>query len=301
MATTPAAARPRSRSGFGGQGRARIGRLSRRAFLYLLSAIVVLIVAFPLFWMISTSFKSKTEMYVLPPSLFPLQWTLGNYADLFANTNFGDYYRNSLIVAIAATSLSLLVGSLAAYSLGRFRFRGLGVYSRIILIVYMLPSALLVIPLYILATQLHLQDTLFVLIITDSTFTLPFTIWLLRAYFATIPVDLEDAAMIDGCSRLAALFKVVLPIAVPGIIATSIFAFTSAWNEFLFALVFISTDELRTLPVGLLGWIGTGDSQMNLWNMLLAAAVLMTLPVLVFYGVVQRYLVVDLSAGGAKG
>jgi ABC-type glycerol-3-phosphate transport system permease component len=145
-----------------------------------------------------------------------------------------------------------------------------------------------------------LQDKLLGLIIANSTSALPFTIWLLRSYFATIPIELEEAAMIDGSGRFGAFAKVVLPLALPGIIATSLFAFTAAWNEFLYALVFINTDELRTLPVGLNSWIGGGDSQMDVWSMLLAAAVLTTAPVLVFYGLVQRHLVVDLSAGGTK-
>jgi ABC-type glycerol-3-phosphate transport system permease component len=263
-------------------------------------ALIVFVVAFPLFWMISTSFKSKTEIYVTPPTLLPMMWTLQNYIDLFSITKFGYYYRNSIIVASSATLLSITVGSLAAYSLSRFRFLGFALYLRLILFSYMLPSVMLMIPLYILAVDVGLQDTLLGLIIANSTSALPFTIWLLRSYFATIPIELEEAAMIDGCGRFRAFYRVVLPLALPGIIATSLFAFTAAWNEFLYALVFINTDERRTLPVGLMSWIGGGDSQMDVWSMLLAAAVLTTAPVLVFYGLVQRHLVVDLSAGGTK-
>ena len=263
-------------------------------------ALVVFIVAFPLFWMVSNSFKPKTEIYVQPPTLLPMVWTLQNYLDLFALTKFGYYYRNSIIVATCATLLSISVGSLAAYALTRFRLLGFSLYLRVILFTYMLPSVLLMIPLYILAVDVGLQDTLLALIIANSTGALPFTIWLLRSYFATIPVELEEAAMIDGCGRLQAFTRVVLPIAIPGIIATSLFAFTSAWNEFLYALVFINTDELRTLPVGINSWIGGADGQMDVWSMLLAGAVLTTAPVLVFYGLIQRHLVVDLSAGGTK-
>lgn len=301
MTALRATARSRAELGLRESTRARFARSLRRVFLYVSLLIIVFIVAFPLFWMVSTSFKPKTELYILPPTLLPIEWTLQNYRDLFEVTNFPYYYRNSVIVATGATILSVLVGSLAAYALSRFRFRGFGLYMRLILFVYMLPSVLLMIPLYVLATNVGLQDTLFVLIIANSTGSLPFTIWLLRSYFATIPVELEDAALIDGCSRLQALYRVVLPIAVPGIVATSIFAFTGAWNEFLYALVFITTDELRTLPVGINSWIGGSDSQMDVWSMLLAGAVLMTAPVLVFYGFIQRHLVVDLSAGGSKG
>jgi ABC-type glycerol-3-phosphate transport system permease component len=263
-------------------------------------ALIVFVVAFPLFWMVSTSFKPKTEIYIQPPTLLPIHWTLQNYIDLFALTKFPYYYRNSVIVALSSTTLAITVGSLAAYALSRFHFLGFKLYLRIILFTYMLPSILLMIPLYVLAVSVGLQDTLLSLVIANSTSALPFTIWLLRAYFATIPPELEEAAMIDGAGRFTAFAKVVLPIALPGIIATSLFAFTASWNEFVYALVFISTDTLRTLPVGINSWVGGGDSQMDVWSMLLAGAVLVTAPVLVFYGVVQRHLVVDLSAGGTK-
>lgn len=300
MSTVPVASRPRAAFGLDDSARALIGRRLGRAFLYLLLALIVFVVAFPLFFMVSTSFKPKTEIYIQPPTLLPIQWTLQNYADLFLLTKFPYYYRNSIIVAGGATLLSIVVGSLAAYALSRFRYLGFGLYLRVILFTYMLPSVLLMIPLYILVVDVGLSDTLLSLIIANSTSSLPFTIWLLRSYFATIPIDLEEAAMIDGCGRFQAFMRVVLPIAIPGIIATSLFAFTAAWNEFLYALIFINTDELRTLPVGLNSWIGGGDSQMDVWSMLLAGAVLTTAPVLVFYGLVQRHLVVDLSAGGTK-
>ncbi len=299
MSTVPAT---QSQTSFGldVNTRARWGRTLTCVFLYLLMALIVFVVAFPLFWMISTSFKPKTEIYVTPPTLLPMTWTLQNYVDLFWITKFGYYYRNSIIVAGGATLLAITTGSLAAYALSRFKFLGFGLYLRMILFTYMLPSVMLMIPLYVLAVDVGLQDTLLGLIIANSTSALPFTIWLLRSYFATIPIELEEAAMIDGCGRLRAFYRVILPLALPGIIATSLFAFTAAWNEFLYALVFINTDELRTLPVGLHSWAGGADSQMDVWSMLLAAAVLTTAPVLVFYGLIQRHLVVDLSAGGTK-
>ena len=299
MSTVPVT-RSQALAGWDDSARARLVRILVRTSLYLLMALIVFVVAFPLFWMISTSFKPKTEIYVTPPTLLPMTWTIQNYVDLFWITKFGYYYRNSIIVAASATLLSIVVGSLAAYSLSRFKFLGFSLYLRVILFTYMLPSVMLMIPLYILAVDVGLQDTLVGLIIANSTSALPFTIWLLRSYFGTIPIELEEAAMIDGCGRFGAFCRVVLPLALPGIIATSLFAFTAAWNEFLYALVFINTDELRTLPVGLNSWIGGGDSQMDVWSMLLAAAVLTTAPVLVFYGLVQRHLVVDLSAGGTK-
>jgi len=292
-------AQPRRASTFQDK-QAWIARRIGRVCLYLLMALIVFVVAFPLFWMISTSFKPKTEIYIQPPTLLPIHWTLQNYIDLLALTKFPYYYRNSVIVATCSTVLAIVVGSLAGYALSRFRFLGFKLYTRIILLTYMLPSVLLMIPLYVLAVSVGLQDTLLALIIANTTSALPFAIWLLRAYFTTIPADLEEAAMIDGAGRLQAFSRVVLPLALPGIIATSLFAFTASWNEFLYALVFINTDTLRTLPVGINSWVGGGDSQMDVWSMLLAGAVLITAPVLVFYGFVQRHLVVDLSAGGTK-
>lgn len=277
---------------------ARILRAAGRVYLYISVVVIVALVAFPLFWMIASSFKPRTELYAFPPTFFPAVPTIDNYVELLTKTSFATYFKNSLIVATGSTVLSMVVGSFGGYALSRFRYPGFRAFARLTLLAYMLPSIMLVIPLYVTISDLGLVDTLESLIITNTTFTLPFALWLLRAYFSTIPVELEEAAMIDGATRFQALLKVIVPLGLPGIVSTSIFAFTNAWNEFLYALVFIHSDSLRTLPPGM-GTFVKMDSVYQ-WGVLMAASVLITVPVLIFYLVVQRNLVVGLTEGGVK-
>lgn len=277
---------------------ALLTKIAGRVYLYASVLVIVALVSFPLFWMIASSFKPRTELYAFPPTFFPTVYTLDNYVELLTGTGFPNYFKNSLIVATGSTLLSMIVGSFGGYALSRFRFRGFTAFARLTLVAYMLPSIMLVIPLYVTIGNLGLVDTLESLIITNTTFTLPFALWLLRSYFSTIPIELEDAAMIDGCTRFQALLRVIVPLALPGIISTSIFAFTHSWNEFLYALVFIHSDALRTLPPGM----GTFIQQDSIyqWGMLMAGSVLITIPVLIFYMIVQRNLVVGLTEGGVK-
>ena len=295
------AARPIARAGaspFDANTQARIARVLGRIYLYASVIVIVGLVAFPLFWMIASSFKPRTELYAFPPTFFPTVFTLDNYVELLTKTSFLTYFKNSMYVAVGSTLLSMIVGSFGGYALSRFRYPGFRAFARLTLLAYMLPSIMLVIPLYVVIGGLGLVNTLESLIITNTTFTLPFALWLLRSYFATIPVELEEAAMIDGATRFGALVKVIAPLAIPGIVATSIFAFTNAWNEFLYALVFIHSDSLRTLPPGM-GTFIKMDSVYQ-WGMLMAGSVLITVPVLIFYMVVQRNLVVGLTEGGVK-
>ena len=273
--------------------------LTSKILLYLLVFTAVSVVGFPLFWMLLCSFKPGSELYSVPPTFFPHEWTLQNYRDLFIQTNFLTYFANSLIVAFGATFLSLIVGGLGAYSLSRFRFFGIGAFSNATLICYMLPEVLIVLPLYIYVVKLGLADTLISLIIANTAFTLPLALWFMRSYFNAIPVSLEESAMIDGCTRLQAMMRITIPLALPGIVSVGVFSFNHAWNEFLFALVFISSENNKTLPLGLATWIG--QDNIYSWGMLLAGAVLVTIPVILFYLLVQRNLVVGLSEGGTKG
>lgn len=273
--------------------------LASRIMVYLLVFTAVTVVGFPLFWMVICSFKPGGELYSLPPTFLPNEWTLQNYRDLFVQTNFLVYFRNSLIVAGGATFLSILIGALGAYSLSRFKFFGIGAFANASLVCYMLPEVLLVLPLYIYVIKLGLADTLISLIIANTAFTLPLALWFMRSYFNAIPVSLEESAMIDGCTRLQAMFRVTLPLALPGVISVGVFAFNHSWNEFLFALVFTSSENNKTLPLGLATWIG--QDNIYSWGMLLSGAVLVTIPVVLFYLLVQRKLVVGLSEGGAKG
>jgi ABC-type glycerol-3-phosphate transport system permease component len=278
---------------------ADVHHLASRIMLYLLVLTAVSIVGFPLFWMVLCSFKPGGELYATPPTFLPHEWTLQNYRDLFVQTNFPTYFANSLIVAGGATILSLVIGGLGAYSLSRFKFFGITAFSNAALVCYMLPEVLIVLPLYIYVVKLGMADTLIALIIANTAFTLPLALWFMRSYFNAIPVSLEESAMIDGCTRLQAMYRVTIPLALPGIISVGVFAFNHAWNEFLFALVFTSSERNKTLPLGLATWIG--QDNIYSWGMLLAGAVLVTIPVVLFYLLVQRKLVVGLSEGGAKG
>lgn len=273
--------------------------LARRIMIGLIAFTAASVMGFPLLWMLISSLKPPSELYQSPPTFLPQQWTLANYRDLFVQTRFASYFLNSLIVAGGATVLSLVIGGLSAYSVSRFDMFATRLFSRFSLIAYMLPEVLLVIPLYFFIVQIGLADTLLALIIANTAFTLPLTIWFMRAYFAAIPITLEESAMIDGCTRLQALWKVVVPLAVPGLVSVGVFAFNSAWNDFLFALVFTSSERNKTLPLGLSTWIG--QDYIYSWGMLLAAAVLITIPVLVFYLIVQRKLISGLADGGVKG
>jgi len=277
----------------------RLNALSRRLSFGLLMMLTCTLVGFPLFWMVISSLKSTPEFYLRPPTFLPNEWTLQHYRDLFSQTSFGTYFLNSLIVALGATALSLLVGGLGAYALSRFTYRPIVIFSKLTLLSYMLPEVLIVIPLYVYIVDLGLADTLISLIVSNMAFTLPLALWYMRAYFNAIPVTLEESAMVDGCTRLQALRRVVLPLALPGLVSTGVFAFNHAWNEFLFALVFTSSERNKVLTLGLATWIG--QDAIYSWGMLLAAAVMVTIPVLLFYLLVQRQLVVGLTGGSTKG
>ncbi|MGE3269134.1 MAG: carbohydrate ABC transporter permease [Chloroflexota bacterium] len=295
----PADARGAEERGFlSPNAQAQMLRIAGRIYLYVSVLVIVFLVAFPLFWMIASSFKPRNELYAFPPTFFPAVPTFENYVELLTQTNFSTYFKNSLIVATASTVLSMVVASFGGYALSRFRYPGFRMFARVTLLAYMLPSIMLVIPLYVTMGDIGLVDTLASLVVTNTTFTLPFALWLLRAYFSTIPVELEEAAMIDGATRFQALMRVIVPLGLPGIVSTSIFAFTNSWNEYLYALVFIHSDSLRTLPPGM-GTFIQMDSVYQ-WGVLMAGSVLITIPVLIFYMIVQRNLVVGLTEGGVK-
>jgi multiple sugar transport system permease protein len=278
---------------------ADLHHLATRIMFYLLVLTAVTVIGFPLFWMVICSFKPGGELYATPPTFLPKQWTLQNYSDLFVQTNFPTYFLNSLLVAGGATLLSLFVGGLGAYALSRFDFFGIGAFSKAALICYMLPEVLLVLPLYIYVVKLGLADTLIALIVANTAFTLPLTLWFMRSYYNAIPAGLEESAMVDGCTRLGAMWRITVPLAIPGIVSVGVFSFNHAWNEFLFALVFTSSERNKVLPLGLATWIG--QDNIYSWGMLLAGAVLVTIPVILFYLLVQRKLVVGLAEGGTKG
>jgi multiple sugar transport system permease protein len=236
---------------------------------YAILLALFLIVLFPFYWMTVTSFKSETQMRSLASMFWPSPFVAENYGHLLGKTEFLSWYRNSIVVSVSSTLLATAVGTLGAYALARLRFLGRAFLASAVLITYLVPPS-----------------------------TVPFVTWLLMGYFESIPEELEESAMIDGATRFGAFWRVVLPLAAPGLLAAGLYAFTQAWNEFLYALVFITNVKLRTLPVGLSSFI-TGD--VYGWGYLMAGAVLTTLPVIAAYIYLQKYMVEGLTAGSVKG
>jgi multiple sugar transport system permease protein len=259
---------------------------------------LLLVVLFPFYWMTITSFKTEDQMRSLVSMFWPSPFALENYAQLLMKTDFVTWYGNSAFVAISSTLVATAIGTLGAYALARLRFMGRAFMSSAVLITYLVPPAILFIPLYAQIRTFGLADSLAGLIACYPSFTVPFVTWLLMGYFESIPVELEEAAMIDGATRFGAFRRIILPLAAPGVLAAALYAFTQAWNEFLYALVFITNVKLRTLPVGLSSFI-TGD--VYGWGYLMAGAVLTTLPVIAVYIYLQKYMVEGLTAGSVKG
>jgi len=272
-------------------------RLGRAAWLYGAGSVLLLLGAFPLFWMLSTALKPSGEIFATP-TLVPRHATLGNFVQLLAETNFAVYFKNSVIVSLATVVVTLGASAAGAYALTRFAFRGRDTVIRLILATYMFAPIMIIIPFYILVRQLGLVNTRLALVLSYTTFCLPFCLWLLRAFFAGVPLELEEAAMVDGADRPRAAWYVTLPLALPGLIAAGIFTFILAWNDFLFALVLITSDELKTLPVGVNDLF---NATIVDWGMIMAAGVVITVPTVGFFVAVQRYLIQGWGAGGLKG
>ncbi|HUF91148.1 MAG TPA: carbohydrate ABC transporter permease [Candidatus Limnocylindria bacterium] len=265
---------------------------------YAILVLMLVIVIFPFYWMTVTSFKGELQMRSLTSMFWPSPFVAENYEYLLNRTEFVAWYRNSIVVSVSSTLLAIAIGTVGAYALARLRFLGRAFMASAVLITYLVPPAILFIPLYAQVRNLGLADSLLGLIVVYPSFTVPFVTWLLMGYFESIPEELEEAAMIDGATRFGAFRRVVLPLAAPGLLAAALYAFTQAWNEFLYALVFITNVKLRTLPVGLSGFI-TGD--VYGWGYLMAGAVLTTLPVIAAYIYLQKYMVEGLTAGSVKG
>jgi multiple sugar transport system permease protein len=276
---------------------ARVGGLQTTLSYGVLVALAILVL-FPFYWMTITSFKSEDQMRSLVSMFWPKPLVGENYGQLLNKTDFVKWYGNSATVAVSSTVLATAVGTIGAYALARLRFRGRGFMASATLITYLVPPSILFIPLYAQMRNLGLANSLGGLIAAYPSFTVPFVTWLLMGYFESIPEELEEAAMIDGATRFGAFYRIVLPLSAPGVLAAGLYAFTQAWNEFLYALVFITDGKLRTLPVGLASFI-TGD--VYGWGSLMSGAVLTTLPVIAAYIYLQKYMVEGLTAGSVKG
>jgi multiple sugar transport system permease protein len=267
---------------------------------YILLTIALLATLAPVYWMITISFKREVDQFALPPKWFVFTPTLEHYADAFINRSFGQYLFNSMFVAVVSTICALVIGTLAAYALARFRLpwsldRKLALW---ILSTRMFPAIVTAVPLFLIMRAIWLVNTRLSLIIVYTALNLPFVVWMMRGFFAEVPRDLEEAAMVDGDSRMGAFWRIVLPLVAPGLAATAVFCLIVSWNEFLFALVLTQTDDAMTLPVGIAGRVTQYGIK---WGAMSAAAVVAMVPILVFALSVQRYLVRGLSLGAVKG
>jgi multiple sugar transport system permease protein len=273
--------------------------LWRRVLFNVFAWTVVLLISFPLLWMIMTSLKPQSELFLIPPTILPSEITFEHYQRLLTETPFLTYLRNSLWLAAGTTAVVIVVATLGAHSLVRFSYPGRERLARLVLFTYLLPSVVLIIPLYLLMIRVGLVNTLASLIIAYTTFALPYALWLLRAFMAAIPADLEAAALVDGASRMRAFIDVILPQALPGIISTALFTSILAWNEYLYALVLVNSDEVRPLTTGVMSILITS---FNIeWSLLMAASVMMSVPLIVIFVFLQRFLTSGFGAGAVKG
>jgi ABC-type glycerol-3-phosphate transport system permease component len=272
---------------------------SPRGVAIALAALALLIfTAFPFAWMASTAFKVSQEIFVTPPTLWPRSFTVEHVQRLFAETRFLTYFRNSVVVSSATVALTLLFSTPAAYSLTRFRFPGREKLAVLILFAYMFAPIMIIVPFYVMMRAVGLNNSHVGLVLAYTAFCLPFNLWLLRTFFQSIPVEIEEAAMMDGASRTQAVVLVVLPLALPGIVATGIFTFILAWNDYIFARVLLSADELKTLPIGIADLYNASVVD---WGMIMAAGLLVIAPVLVVFVFIQKYMVAGWGGGGVKG
>lgn len=278
----------------------------RKLFLSLLTLPVFGFIFFPILWLLSASFSTQVELFSIPPHWIPQQPTLQNYIDIIFPSlaassvprTFAVSIMNSFKIASAVTLICLVVGGLAAYALVRIPFKLNHAIQVGILGTRMIPEVSLIIPLFILASSLQLINKPIVLVVTYMSFALPYAIWMLAAFFQTVPVELEDAARIDGCSRLGILFRIVMPVSMPGLISTAMFVFLLAWDEFFYALIFTSTLAAKTVPVAIAEFVGR--YVVNITGMM-AGGILAALPPVLLGLIFQRYIVSGMTAGAVKG
>jgi len=273
--------------------RFNIGEIAIRVAL----AALVVFALFPILWFVYTSFRNESDIISRSASFIPNGVTMDNYIRTWSQTDFPRLMFNSLVVVLWTVAISLTLGSLAAYSMSRSRFRGRGSVLSIFLSIRVIPAVLLLIPIYILMMQANLLDTRIALVLTYTTFTLPAAIWFMKGFFDSLPVDLENAARVDGCTRLGALFRIVLPLVRPGLAATAILIAIESWNDILFALLLTSSTESRTWPVGMKMLVG--EFQLP-WGQLAAATVLSLIPVVIAFAFAGRAMIEGLTAGGLK-
>lgn len=282
--------RPRTRT---------LRKAGRLIFLYVMATLMALICLIPIIWMVKTSFETTKWMRSSQIQFWPIQPTLSNYQNVLTNPNaaVGRSMMNSLIVASLSTALNLAITATAGYAMSRFKFRGKTIFAMYLLIFYMIPGTLVLIGMFIMLARMHLINNWIGLILIYAVGGIPLSTWWLKGYFDAIPTEIEDSAMVDGCNRLGALWRVILPLSLPGVVAVGIFQFVGNWNEFMMALTIISTDKLQLLPVQIVNFMG---SQRVEWGPTMAFSVIVAIPAVILFAFAQRGIVSGMMSGFSK-
>jgi trehalose/maltose transport system permease protein len=278
------------------------GRAISRILFYLIIAVILVYTLFPFYWALRSSISSNTDLFSTPVSYFPRHPTLGNYRLVFENRQFVRSLLNSVIVAFSVTALSLVIGTIGSYALGRFKFHGRTAVLYLILSMTMFPQIAILGALYTMVNRFHLYNRLGALVLTYLLFTLPFTVWVLTNFFRGMPGELEEAAYVDGATPLQTFYRVLLPLATPALVTTGLLAFIQAWNEFIFALSFTQTPEHRTVPLAIFYFVPQTSGGFEIpWGQIMAATVIVTVPLVVLVLIFQRRILAGLTAGAVKG
>ena len=280
--------------------RSRAKALALRLFAYLTILIALIVTLFPIYWIAANSFKFDIDIFAVPPEWFPQAPTLKHYHAAFVERPFLRYTLNSFLVAVGTTIVSVTFGTMAGYALARFQYPGQWRYqiSFWILSTRMMPPIVSIIPLYLFFNYFHMLNTKTALVIAYTAFNLPFATWMMKSYFQDLPVELEEAAMVDGDTRWGAFLRVALPLARPGLAATAIFCFIISWNEFLLSLIITLTEQSQTLPIGIAGRVTQYNTY---WGEISAAGFMACIPIVIFAFIVQKHLVRGISFGAVKG
>ncbi|GAA0178355.1 carbohydrate ABC transporter permease [Clostridium sediminicola] len=265
---------------------------------------VVLLIMFfifmftPILWMFLTSLKPVDEIVTVPLKYLPTKITFSNYQKLWKATDFPIYFKNSMVVSMSCAFFTTMVSIFAGYSMSRFKFKGKQITLLVFLATQMIPIVVIIIPLFIVFAKINLFDTLIGLILIYIVLNIPFCTMLIKGFFERIPIALEESAMIDGCSRVESLFKIILPVMLPGMVAAFVFAFIGAWNDLFFSIMFINSEAIKTIPVGINTFIGKYEID---WGTMSAATILALIPVFIMFAMIQKYLVQGLTSGAVKG
>lgn len=276
----------------------RASKIFTNILVGILIAFLIIIVGFPLAWMALSSFKPGVELFTIPPSILPKEWSLEWYLQAFSNENVIHYFFNSLKIATIVMLVDMLIGTLTAYSLTRFRFKGRKVILISVLAAYCVPPIMLMLPLFEIVNSMGLSGSHVGVIIAHLTVTLPFSVWLLVSFFKKLPKEIDEAAIIDGAGEMQVFLRIDLPLCIPGVLSTGIMAFIMSWNEFLLSSVLINKESMKTLTVGLANYISSTHID---WGIIMALGTITTIPVIILFALVQKYFVEGMTAGAVKG